>query len=342
MRQLKPIFIILAALAILGASGEGCEPLEILAQVLAQAQSETQQQTQQQSSQVDVNVNVDVGANGNGGVDKPPVDLCPNDPNKTQPGICGCGALDTDRDGDGAMDCVDRCPDDPNKTLPGQCGCNILDTLGCGQHQHEKIYSTDFSSDPAWTTDAPGDYYWDGAGQTYRANMKDNSDSYAVAPVTIPAGQSFHLDFDVTVTRMDWAANLHFGLYSPSRRAYAPFTAVDQMIQFALEKADLGNGISLQTVDSAGTFRQDSEYPTNSWDLNTAYHVVVDFDSPTGVVTARLTRKSDGYLMKSFAVSGVSGFTNLTYIGFTKIGDYYAPGATGSGTFDNLVLSKGE
>jgi len=56
------------------------------------------------------------------------VDGCPNDPNKTAPGICGCGVADTDSDGDGTPDCNDLCPADPNKTAPGICGCGIADT----------------------------------------------------------------------------------------------------------------------------------------------------------------------------------------------------------------------
>ena len=36
-----------------------------------------------------------------------PPDLCPNDPNKTDPGICGCGVADNDSDGDGIADCID-------------------------------------------------------------------------------------------------------------------------------------------------------------------------------------------------------------------------------------------
>ena len=55
-------------------------------------------------------------------------DLCPSDPNKTDPGVCGCGVADTDSDSDGTPDCNDGCPDDPGKTDPGICGCGVADT----------------------------------------------------------------------------------------------------------------------------------------------------------------------------------------------------------------------
>jgi Zn-dependent metalloprotease len=56
-----------------------------------------------------------------------PVDNCPNDPNKTEPGFCGCGKLEKDVDFDGKIDCVDECPDDPYKSTPGKCGCGSAD-----------------------------------------------------------------------------------------------------------------------------------------------------------------------------------------------------------------------
>ncbi|MCH6560644.1 thrombospondin type 3 repeat-containing protein, partial [candidate division KSB1 bacterium] len=34
----------------------------------------------------------------------------PNDPEKIEPGVCGCHEPDTDSDGDGTLDCVDNCP----------------------------------------------------------------------------------------------------------------------------------------------------------------------------------------------------------------------------------------
>lgn len=58
-------------------------------------------------------------------------DFCPADPNKTDPGICGCGVPDTDTDGDGTPDCNDSCPTDPNKVVAGACGCGFAETPGC-------------------------------------------------------------------------------------------------------------------------------------------------------------------------------------------------------------------
>jgi len=37
-------------------------------------------------------------------------DGCPNDPDKLEPGACGCGTPDADDDGDSVFDCNDQCP----------------------------------------------------------------------------------------------------------------------------------------------------------------------------------------------------------------------------------------
>lgn len=50
-------------------------------------------------------------------------DNCPNDPNKTEPGVCGCGVPETDTDGDTVPDCNDLCPN----TIPGA----TVDANGC-------------------------------------------------------------------------------------------------------------------------------------------------------------------------------------------------------------------
>jgi formylglycine-generating enzyme required for sulfatase activity/tRNA A-37 threonylcarbamoyl transferase component Bud32 len=74
---------------------------------------------------VDAQAPVVLDRDGDGTPDA--VDGCPDDPNKTAPGLCGCGKPETDTDGDGSPDCVDLCPNDPNKTAPGVCGCGKPD-----------------------------------------------------------------------------------------------------------------------------------------------------------------------------------------------------------------------
>ncbi len=61
------------------------------------------------------------------GYSEGPIDFCPTDPDKTEPGICGCGVSDIDSDGDGIADCNDLCPGDSDKSAPGICGCGISD-----------------------------------------------------------------------------------------------------------------------------------------------------------------------------------------------------------------------
>lgn len=57
-------------------------------------------------------------------------DLCILDPDKIEPGICGCGVSDfADRDGDEIPTCIDPCPDDPNNSDVGPCGCLGEDNL---------------------------------------------------------------------------------------------------------------------------------------------------------------------------------------------------------------------
>jgi hypothetical protein len=55
-------------------------------------------------------------------------DECTTDPNKIAAGVCGCGFIETDPEGDGNIACVyDACTYDPNKTEPGICGCDVPD-----------------------------------------------------------------------------------------------------------------------------------------------------------------------------------------------------------------------
>lgn len=56
-----------------------------------------------------------------------PADQCPEDPDKTEPGECGCGVPEGSCTDSDDSDPQDQCPDDPNKTEPGQCGCGVAE-----------------------------------------------------------------------------------------------------------------------------------------------------------------------------------------------------------------------
>ncbi|MEP0844072.1 MAG: hypothetical protein HRF43_15325 [Phycisphaerae bacterium] len=83
-------------------------------------------------------------ADGDGTPDED--DDCPDDPDKTEPGPCGCGQPDADADLDGSADCLDLCPSDPAKTQPGVCGC----------HASEAADLDTDADDPAENPSLPG------------------------------------------------------------------------------------------------------------------------------------------------------------------------------------------
>ena len=63
------------------------------------------------------------------------IDVCPDDPNKTDPGACGCGIADTDSDADGIPDCIDNCSAienaDQQDIYPYPQGNNCGDACEC-------------------------------------------------------------------------------------------------------------------------------------------------------------------------------------------------------------------
>jgi hypothetical protein len=102
-------------------------------------------------------------ANSDGDIAGDVCDLCPEDPGKVEPGLCGCGGIEgdpdedgvlcadncpftanpgqadsdgdgrgdfceDDGDGDGLPDPLDGCPEDPAKAEPLACGCGLPET----------------------------------------------------------------------------------------------------------------------------------------------------------------------------------------------------------------------
>lgn len=61
----------------------------------------------------------------------PSNDLCPNDPNKTEPGLCDCGRVDVDNDNNGVCDLDEPNPTSHTQDTDGDGWMNATETL-CG------------------------------------------------------------------------------------------------------------------------------------------------------------------------------------------------------------------
>lgn len=92
----------------------------------------------------------DVDTDGDGVRDC--IDGCPNDINKTEPGVCGCGVADDDSDGDSVPDCIDQCPGEPDTDSDGDGVADCLD-----QCPGEPDTDTDGDQTPDCLDDCPLD-----------------------------------------------------------------------------------------------------------------------------------------------------------------------------------------
>ncbi|MDD1668251.1 MAG: hypothetical protein LUO97_00475, partial [Methanomicrobiales archaeon] len=73
------------------------------------------------------------------------------------------------------------------------------------------VYSTDFSTDPGWTTNNPTTNYYDREKGMFHYLMRDGTNTYV--NVRVPyQGESFSLAFDILPERTDYQASVKFGL----------------------------------------------------------------------------------------------------------------------------------
>jgi hypothetical protein len=208
----------------------------------------------------------------------------------------------------------------------------------CAEAPWSPVYATDFTTNPNWTTSHPSSYSWNSGASNYTLTMADASESFATTTVALTPHQSFKFEFDLNISRLDWAGDINFGLYGAMRHA-DPQDGPHPLLTINFGNGDLGNGIRVSGFDAANAYYEMNQYPS-SFALNTWYHATLVFDHDTKTITVGVTRKSDGQVIWSSSTSCVQDFAGLIYFGASKVGDDYAPGATGVAIIDNVTLSQ--
>jgi len=210
------------------------------------------------------------------------------------------------------------------------------------------VYQTDFSTDPGWVTDQPTNYYWNQTAWTYHARVENNAPAYRpnryfYTPVTW-TGDSFEIQWDIKMTRVDWSAGVSFGLFDENI-AFAGFNG-GQGVCLEFANPDAGRLLWLYICGGGGLASASS--PGGTYAVNTLYTCKISYDAGARQIKAELLVHGTGASVWSKTLSVPGGFTQpLTKLGgsrcgFGEVGGYSGVDRWGvaEAEIDNVVLRR--
>ena len=205
--------------------------------------------------------------------------------------------------------------------------------------QGNLVYSTDFSTDPGWSTNNPATNYYDPAQKAFHYIMRDGSGAYVNVPVPYE-GQSFTLAFDILPVRTDYQASVKFGLGDNDQVTQERLTMFTEF-----QNSPYGRLIWIRSIDLMNQRREASSYylsyggPTVQFSDGTWYHCVMDYRVETRSLTLSVIRRNDSAPVWQYTLDKVSIFPTMNRIYMSKIGDSTNPNAIAEGFIDNVAFS---
>jgi hypothetical protein len=201
------------------------------------------------------------------------------------------------------------------------------------------VYSTDFSTDPGWTTNNPVTNFYDREMGMFHYLMRDGSGTYV--NVRVPYhGESFSLSFDILPERTDFQASVKFGLGDDDQ------VTVRKLTMFAeFQNSPYGRLIWLRSIDLQNQRREVSSYylsyggPSVQFSDGTWYHVVMDYRVDSRSLTLSVIRRNDSHPVWYNTLDNVAIFPTMNRIYMSKIGDSTNPNAIAEGYIDNVAFS---
>jgi hypothetical protein len=201
------------------------------------------------------------------------------------------------------------------------------------------VYSTDFSTDPGWSTNNPATNYYDAEKGMFHYRMRDGSGTYVYKLVPY-SGESFTLSFDILPERTDFQAKVKFGLGDDDQVTVRRLTTFTE-----LENGDYGKIFWIRSIDLQNQRREASSYflsyygPTVRFEDGVWYHMVMDYSLGTRSLSLSVYRRNDSKPVWHYSLDNVSIFPTMNRIYMSKIGDSLNPNAIAEGYIDNVAFS---
>jgi hypothetical protein len=208
------------------------------------------------------------------------------------------------------------------------------------------IYQTSFASDPRWITNNPSSDYWDPAMGMYHFSVEPSTGGYAYIPVELDDG-SFTLDYDLMLTRVDEGATFRMGLsgtemdFNKGPNVISMFTNAKYGRIMWLHVVTPGNKNVEVNSQSAATEMGPDAYkgPTAKYDINKSYHVMVNYDDNTKIVSTTVRDLQSGKDIWGYFVQCGENMRGLNRIYLGSKGDYGMMNIYTQGYIDNVRLT---
>ena len=211
------------------------------------------------------------------------------------------------------------------------------------------IYQTSFASDPRWITNTGGassNYYWDPNMGIYRFSIEPSSGSFAYTPVVFDSG-SFTLEYDFLLTRIDEGATFRIGLsgdemdFNKGSNVVSMFTNAKYGQIMWLNMVSPGNKHEVVNSQSAATEMGPDAYkgPTAKYVLNKTYHVTVNYDDNTKVLSMKVKELQSGKDLWGYFIQCGENMKGLNRLYLGSKGDYGVQNIYAQGYLDNVRLT---
>lgn len=200
------------------------------------------------------------------------------------------------------------------------------------------VYSTDFSSDPAWVTNNPYTNRWDQAVGMFHYALRDSTNTFVYKKVPY-RGESFQIEYDLLPLKTDFQSSFRLGLGNRDMSINQGTTIFSEF-----ENGSYGNIMWLRIIDQGNQRREVSSYgqsyggPSVRFSDNTPYHVVIEYSREQRTAGIAISVLSNGTTVWGYTLSSISNLGVMDRIFLSTIGDFENPSTVAEGYIDNISM----